>query len=90
MDDFIPKNYNTTGVFIQIIFVKQPQLKIIVFAGRNGWRELVNCYAYCYDFTFNFNYNLWKMFINAFWYTYMHTHLQICDRYLFFSTAVIL
>lgn len=36
MNDFIPTNYNATGVFKQIIFVKQPQLKIIVFASRYG------------------------------------------------------
>ena len=36
MNDFIPTNYNATGVFIQIIFVKQPQLKIIVFSSRYG------------------------------------------------------
>lgn len=57
MNDFIPTNYNATGVFKQIIFVKQPQLKIIVFASRYGRRELVNCYAYCYDSMFNFNYS---------------------------------
>lgn len=89
MNDLFPTNYNATGVFIQIIFVKQPQLKIIVFAGRYGRRELINCYTYCYDFTFNFNYNLWKMFINVFWYTYMHTHLQMRSIF-FFSIAVIL
>lgn len=38
MNDFIPTNYNATGVFKQIIFVKQPRLKIIVFASRCGRR----------------------------------------------------
>jgi len=31
---------NAMGVFKQIIFVKQPQLKIIVSAGKYGRREL--------------------------------------------------
>jgi len=88
MNDFIPTNCNATGVFKQIIFVKQPQLKIIVFASSYGRGGLVNCYAYCYDSTFNFNYSLWKMFVNVLWlYTYIYTAYLQMWSIIFFNRS---